>query len=125
MGLFSNFFKGYFYVVDEETLKKYLEKELNFSMDERLESSANLNIYLNQEKHQIQIWNYKESSFPEEQEKGLVIYYDDKEYKTLEEMYQKELNNLPNYFKIELIDTDDIELNNYKKSHPELNIKNY
>ena len=115
MGLFSNFFKGYFYVIDEETLKKYLEKELNFSLNERLEASANLNIYLNKEKHHLQIWNYKESSFPEEQAKGLVIYYDDKEYKTLEEMYQKELNNLPNYFKIELIDTDDIELNNYKK----------
>ena len=125
MGLFSKLFKGYFYVVDAETLKQHLEKELNFSLSAHLEASANLNIYLNKEKHHIQIWNYAASSLPEEQGKGLVIYYDDKEYKTLEELYQKELNNLPNYFKIELIDADDAELNDYKKAHPDLKVEDY
>ena len=80
---------------------------------------------MNNEKHHIQIWNHAESSFKEEQEKGLIIYYDDEEYKTLEELYNSKLNNLPEYFKIELIDTDDTYLNDYKKNHPELKIEDY
>ena len=125
MGLFKNFFHGCYYVVDAAKFKEYLEKELNFSIDNSLEASANLNIYLNNEKHHIQIWNYKASSFKEEQEKGLVIYFDEEEYKTIEEFYNAKLNNLPEYFKIELIDTDDVMLNEYKKEHPELNPENY
>ena len=58
MGLFDRLFHGFFYVVDEETLRKYLNDELNYSLENRLEASANLNIYLNGEKHHIQIWNY-------------------------------------------------------------------
>lgn len=125
MGIFDKLFHGYYYVVDEKTLKEYLEKELNFSIENRLEASANLNIYLNNEKHHIQIYNYLESSVQEDNEKGLIIYYDNDEYKTLEELYSSRLNNLPEYFKIELIDMDDAYLNDYKKTHPELKTENY
>lgn len=123
MGLFSKLFHGYYYVVDEKTLKKHLDDELKFSLDNKLEASANLNIYLNGEKHHIQIWNYTESKF--EKEKGLIIYYDEEEFKTLEELYNSKLSNLPEYFKIELIDMDNVFLNEYKKTHPELKIENY
>ena len=125
MGLFDKLFHGYYYVVDEKTLKKYLEDELNFSLENNLEASANLKLYLNGEKKHIQIWNYAGSSFKEEQEKGLIIYYDEEEFKSLEELYNYKLNNLPEYFKIELIDTDNSFLNEYKKAHPELKIENY
>lgn len=123
MGLFSKLFHGYYYVVDEQTLKKHLDDELKFSLDNKLEASANLNIYLNGEKHHIQIWNYTESRF--EKEKGLIIYYDEEEFKTLEELYNSKFSNLPKYFKIELIDMDNVFLNEYKKAHPELKIENY
>ena len=125
MGFFDKLFHGFYYVVNEETLKEYLEKELKFSLENGLEASANLNIYLNNEKHHIQIWNYAESLSENKKEKGLIISYDDEEYKTLEELYNSKLNNLPEYFKIELIDMDDEYLNNYKKNHPELKIENY
>ena len=125
MGIFDKLFHGFFYVIDEKTLKEFLERDLKFSLENKLEASANLNIYLNNEKHHIQIWNHSESSFEEEKVKGLIIYYDDEEYKTLEELYNSKLNNLPEYFKIELLDTDDSYLNDYKKSHPELKIENY
>jgi uncharacterized protein YlbG (UPF0298 family) len=125
MGLFSKLFHGFYYVVDEQILKKHLEDELKFSIENRLEASANLNIYLNGEKHHIQIWNYAESNYDEEKNKGLIIYYDENEFKTLEELYNSKLNNLPEYFKIELIDMDNKFLNEYKKTHPELKIDNY
>ena len=125
MGLFSKFFHGMFYVVDEETLKKYLESELNFSLENNLEASANFNIYFNGEKHHIQIWNYAASEFEDEKAKGLIIYCDEGEYKTLEELYGVELNNLPDFFKIELIDMDNTFLNEYKKAHPELKPEDY
>ena len=119
MGLFDKLFHGYYYVVDEQTLKKNLEDELNFSIENNLEASANLNIYLNGEKHHIKITNY------DDQNKGLIIYYDEDEFKTLEELYNSKLNNLPEYFKIELIDMDNTFLNEYKKAHPELKIEEY
>ncbi len=125
MGLFSKLFHGYYYIVDEQTLKKYLNEELNFSLENRLEASANLNIYLNGEKHHIQIWNFAESKLEKEKNKELIIYYDNEEYKSLEDLYNYKLNNLPGFFKIELIDTDNKFLNEYKKAHPELKNENY
>ena len=125
MGFFSKLFHGFYYVVDEQTLKKFLENEMNFSLDNNLEASANFNIFINGEKHQIQIWNFSASNFKDEQEKGIVIYYDKEEFKTLEELYNSKFMNLPEYFKIELIYSDDVFLNEYKKSHPELKVEDY
>lgn len=129
MGLFGKIWEkmnqGFFYIVDIETLKKHLEKDLNFSIEHNLEASANLNLYLGGSKHHIQIWNYSASSFKDDQEKGLIIYYDEEEYRTLDELYNARLNNMPNYFKIELIDGDDVFLNKYKEEHPELKVEDY
>lgn len=127
MGILKNLFNklntGFFYIVNEEVFKQYLEKELTFSLEHNLEASADLNIYLLGEKHHIQIWNYNASK--EDAEKGLVVYYDKEEYKSLDELYLNKLNNLPNYFKIELLVTDDVFLNSYKEEHPELKIEDY
>ena len=102
-----------------------MENELNFSLENELEASAHLNIYLNHEKHLIQIWNYAASDWKDEKGKGLIIYYDEEEFKTLDELYTSKFIHLPKYFKIELLDMDDEYLNEYKKSHPELNIEDY
>ena len=116
---------GFYYIVNEEVFKQYLEKELTFSLEHNLEASADLNIYLLGEKHHIQIWNYDASEIESERVKGLVVYYDKEEYKTLDDLYQNRLNNLPQYFKIELLVADDVFLNNYKEEHPELIIDDY
>ena len=128
MGLFSKLFHGFFYVVNEETLKKYLQNEVNFSIENELEASADLNIYFNNEKHHIQILvNTEENTvIDKEVEKSITIYYDDTdEYNSLDGFYSSCLNNLPEFFKIELINTDDAFLNEFKKAHPELNVEDY
>ena len=123
MSIFDKLSHGFYYIVDFSTLEKHLEDELNFTLENRLEASANLNIFVNGEKHHIQIWNYAESN--SNQDKGLVISYDEEEFKSLEELYNSKLNNLPKYFKIELLDADNDFLNKYKQEHPELKIEEY
>lgn len=117
--------KGFIYIVDIDTLEKYLKRELEFSLKNDLEASADLNLYVNAKKHHIQIWNYTASKFESEREKGLIFYYDEEEFRTLEDLMSQKLDNLPDYFKIELILGDDAGLNEYKRSHPELKEENF
>lgn len=125
MGLFSKLFHGIYYVVDTTTLRKYMEEELEFSKNNNLEASANFNLYLNGNKIHIQVWDYSASSFEDEKVKGLIVYYNDIELKSIDELFNNYLMNLPQYFKIELIDADNDYLNEYKKAHPELNPNDY
>lgn len=117
--------KGFVYIVDADTLIRYLTRELEFSLKYNLEASANLNLYINGEKHHIQVWNYTASNFESERQKGLVVYYDDMEFAKLEDLISGKLDQMPVYFKIELIDGDDAELNEYKSNHPELREEDY
>lgn len=125
MGLFSKLFHGVYYVVDSNTLRTYMEKELDFSKNNNLEASANFNLYLNGNKIHIQVWDYSASSFEDEKAKGLIVYYNDIELKSIDELFNNYLMSLPQYFKIELIDADNEYLNEYKKAHPELNPNDY
>ena len=123
--IWKKFNSGIFYIVDKETLEEYLKRELNFSIENNLEASANLNIYLNGEKNHVQVWNHSASKFKSEQEKGIIVYYNDEELNSIEALFEKKLNNLPDYFKIELINFGDTFLYEYKKNHPELKIEDY
>ena len=135
MGFFKKFMEklnqGFLYVVDINTFKEYLEFELKFSMENNLEASAHCNIYYNGEKHQVQVWNYQASTFIDEQVKGLVVYYDEAEYKSINQLmeeatiFETKLKDINGYFKIEVLDTDSEFLNNYKKDHPELKVEDY
>ena len=134
-----NFFKkiinklseGYLYVININILKKHLENELEFSISNDLEASANLNIYYKGEKHHIQIWNFRASNFADERAKGIIVYYDEIEYKSIEELMENatianiKLKDITDYFKIELEDCDSVFLNEYKSQHPELKIEDY
>ena len=113
------------YVINKQILRIYLENEMKFSLDNNLEASADLYIYINGEKHQIQIWNFGASRDSEEKEKGLIVFFDDNEYRTIDDMISSELRYLPEYFKIELINCDDFMLNKYKEEHPELRLEDY
>lgn len=125
MGLFDKLFHGAFYVVDEATLKKHLEDELSFSIENSLQASANLYIYLNSEKHHIEVTNFQASEIESERQQGLIVSFDDEDFASLPEMYAAKLSSLPQYFKIELIDMDSVFLNEYKENHPELKIDEY
>ncbi len=129
MGLFKwlkeNLNKTFVYIIDLDTLKKYLKREIEFSIKENLQASADLNIFLNGEKHHIQVWNFSASDDPEEKKKGLIIYFNDTGYKNINELIERELRFLPEYFKIELTLSDDAFLNEYKARHPELREEDY
>lgn len=135
MGFLKNFInkmtQGFFYIVDISTFREYLNEELRFAIDNNLEASAHLNIYYKGDKHEIQIWNHTASNFRDEQDKGLIVYYDDIEYKSIDELIEKasisniKLKDINEFFKIELIDVDSEFLNEYKSKHPELKIEDY
>ena len=135
MGFFKNLIdklnSGFFYIVDIDTLYEYLNRDLEFSLDNNLEASANLYIYYKNEKHKIQIWNHAASYYKDEKEKGLIVYYDNLEYKSIDEFMQNasianiKIKDIKEFFKIELIDADSVFLNEYKAKHPELKVEDY
>lgn len=135
MSIFKKFIDkmlhGFFYVVDINTLHEYLNDELKFSLDNNLEASSHLNIYYKGEVHEIQVWNHSASNFKDEQEKGLIVYYDKLKYKSIDELMENamisniKLKEINGFFKIELIDMDSEFLNEYKSNHPELKIEDY
>lgn len=123
--------QGHFYVVDINTLDEFLKDELKFTLEYNLEASSHFNIYYKGEKHTIQVWNHAASSFADEKAKGLIVYYDQIEYKSIEELMENaiisnvKLKEINEYFKIELIDGDSVFLNEYRSKHPELNVEDY
>lgn len=128
MGIFKKLKKlnqRFTYVINTQVLRNYLENEMKFSLENNLEASADLYIYINGEKHQIQIWNFGASRDSEEKEKGPIVFFDDNEYRTIDDMISSKLRYLPENFKIGLIYCDDIMLNKYKEEHPKLRLEDY
>ena len=135
MGFFKKmiekFNEGFFYVVDINTLRDYINEDLEITLDQKLEAGAHLNIYYNGDKHEIQVWNYAASDFQDEKEKGLIVYYDKIEYKSVEELFDNaiisntKLKDIKEFFKIELIDMDSNYFKEYQKKHPELKVEDY
>lgn len=135
MGFFKKmiekFNEGFFYVVDINTLRDYINEDLEITLDQKLEAGAHLNIYYNGEKHEIQVWNYAASDYQDEKEKGLIVYYDKIEYKSVDELFDNaiisntKLKDIKEFFKIELIDMDSNYFKEYQKKHPELKVEDY
>lgn len=117
------FFTGWFYMVDLETLKTFLEQECRFAEEHKLELAANLYVYVGQEKHHILIGNDSASLDDDMPVQGWVYAYDDMEFSSLETLINQKLRFLPPYFKINLPDGDSVFLNEYKAAHPELKIE--
>lgn len=49
---------GYFYNLDKNTLIKYLEEQVEFANQNDLEAVENLNIYYNDKKYELSIWDF-------------------------------------------------------------------
>ena len=128
MVFFKKFFdkltKGFCYWVDMGALVEYMNQELAFSLENNLEASAQFYIYYNNEKHKIVVWNYAASNFKDERAKGLIVYFDDDEYKSIEEMVENaaigeiKLKDIKESFEIESIYIDIPFLKEYEKNHP-------
>lgn len=127
MGIFKSFIekftKGIYYVVDAQTFRTYLEKEVQFCISEDLVFCTELNIFLSGEKHFMRMFNNLADE--ENPRDGVTVVYDGTEYTSIDSFFENALRYVPTYFKIELTLGDDVWLNEYKASHPELNPEDY
>lgn len=115
----SEFFAGFFYVVDSDALKTYLEQACRFTLEENLVYVTELYIFTNAEKHHLEVY------LQEEPGQGFEFHYDEETYLSMESLFFQKLRFLPPYFKINLPLGDDVWLNEYKAAHPELRVEDY
>ena len=112
------------YLVDYDTLIKYMQEEEKFSLDNNLEAGFHYYLYHDNDKTEIQSWHYIFSNFDSEKAKGNVYYWNKEEFNSLESLIENKLKNFNNgnYIKIELIDSNNAMLDEYKKNHPDLDV---
>lgn len=119
------------YVIDVQALEKYLNTELQFSLENELEACVDCNIFYKGEKHSIYIWNYVASSIKSEKEKGLSVTFDKQEYNTIDSLLNNavmgntRLIDIKDYFVIGLNNIDSDFLQQYKAQHPALKVEDY
>ena len=123
--IFKNINKGFIYIVDKETLIKFLNEQIEFAKNNNLEMIEELNIYFNDSKYLLSLYDYSYSNEENEREKGISVLFENKEYKTVNNLFENGIINGIylrdiKYFKIELIYGDNINLNKYRENHPEL-----
>ncbi len=120
----KEFFTGFFYVVDAETLIDYINRNVYFSYEERNPFCTEFNMYFGEEKYFVQVFN---DAFDEDsaRHEGISVVCGGKEYGSVEEFAREALRFAPQFFKIELTLSDDTVLNEYKAAHPELDPENY
>ena len=113
------------YLVDYDTLVSYFRDEEKFSIDNKLEAGFNVYLYLGEERVEIQSWHHSFSSFKEEIEKGDVIYYNNEAIKSFDDFLNNKLSKFEGHILIELRLHDNLQLNEYRKNHPELDVKSF
>ena len=127
MGILKSFIdkltKGYYYVVDAQTFRTFLERDLQFCVNEDLVFCTGLNLFFSGKKHFMQMFNNLADE--ENPRDGVTIVYDGTEYTSIESFFECALRYLPAYFKIELTLGDDVWLNEYKATHLDLNPEDY
>lgn len=109
----------FFYLVDYNTLLKYMKSDDEFSFQHNLEASFHFYLYKNSQKIEIQSWHFTDNN------QKNIYYYNKEEFNNLDDLVNQRLKGLNSPILIELIDGDNVMLNNYKKEHPELNIIDY
>lgn len=129
MGLFKKLFEKinqkFYYIVDYDTLISYLNNSEEFAVECNLVLVEQLNLFYANQKYQIMVCNLAASEDKSERYKGIVYYVDDEEISDFNDWISQKLGGLRGYFKIELVNGDSVELNNYMHNHPELNIEDY
>lgn len=113
------------YLVDYETLVKYMREEEKFSFDNSLEAGFHYYLYYDNEKIEIQSWHYIFSSFDSEKNKGNIYYWDKEEFDSLESLIENKIKKFSGYILIELIDSDNAMLNDFRNNHKELDVNKY
>lgn len=127
MGLWQRLkelFTGFFYVVDEETLIDYINRNVDLSFEVKMPFCTEFNMYFEGEKYFVQVFN---NAFDEDAvtHEGISVVCGGKEYGSVGEFAREALGVAPQFFKIELTLSDDTVLNEYKAAHPELDPDKY
>lgn len=110
------------YLVDYETLITYMKEEEKFSYDNNLEAGFHYYLYQNGQKVEIEAWHYIFANNEIDKAKGNIYYYNNEEFNSMESLIENRIRYFEGYILIELVDTDNTMLNNYKKAHPELDV---
>ncbi len=113
------------YLLDYETLIKYMKEEEKFSFDNKLEGGFHYYLYQNNEKIEVQAWYYTFSSIESEKEKGNIYYWNKEEFNSLDSLIENKIKRFDGYILIELIDSDNKMLNDFKETHKELDVVKY
>ena len=113
------------YLVDYETLIKYMREEDKFCIENKLEAGFHYYLYNKNRKTEIEAWYYTFSRFDSEKSKGDIYYYKKEEFYSLEDLIKNKIKKFDGYVLIELIDSDNVMLNDFRKKHKELNVKKY
>lgn len=129
MGLFKKLIakwnEKFFYVVDYDMLRLYLKHSEEFAVENNLALAEELNLYYENQKYHILVCNLAASDDEAERHKGIMYYVDDIEISNFDEWIMQKLGGLKGYFKIELINGDSVELNEYMQNHSELRAEDY
>lgn len=120
----KEFFTGFFYVVDVETLIEYINRNVALCFEDKNPFCTEFNMHFGGEKRFVQVFN---NAFDEDApgREGISVVCGEKEYGSVEEFVREALRFAPQYFKIELTLSDDVFLNEYKAAHPELDPDKY
>ena len=113
------------YLLDYDTLIKYMNEEEKFSFDNQLEAGFHYYLYQNEKKIEVQAWHYIFSDIEEEKNKGNRYYWDNEEFSSLDSLIENKIKKFDGYILVELIDSDNVMLNDFKKNHKELDVAKY
>lgn len=108
------------YLVDYETLIKYMKEEEKLSLENSLEAGFHYYFYRGNEKNEVQSWHYTFSD--SEKDKGNVYYWNKEEFGSLDDLINNKIAKFDDYVLIELIDSNNSVLDDFKKNHQELDI---
>ena len=111
------------YLVPYDVLLKYMEVEEQSAFQYDAEISFHYYLYQNGQKNEILSWHYASSADVNEKIKGNVVYFNQEEYDTYEAFLSK--IDKTKLICIELIDVNSAFLQEFKKSHPELDVAGY
>ncbi|MCR4581122.1 MAG: hypothetical protein K5666_01240 [Bacilli bacterium] len=114
-----------FYLIYYDDLIKYLRGEELFSLDNKLEAGFHLYIYQGIEKNELQAWYFTNSNFEDERVKGNKYYFNKEEFDSLDALINNKIPYFDGAILIEICDLGSVSLDEYKKSHPELNVEEY
>lgn len=80
---------------------------------------------MKKKKSDIQARHFSSSSLKTEQIKGNIYYFNNEEFKSIDELIAERIPRFKGYILVELLSGDDITLNKFREDHKELDVVSY